>query len=416
MTAQEIRQQIEDMKAAVREHGGNVIEAQAKVDFLSQGLLIRVSVHGVGVFDRRLSLEELGISSRDEELARYIRAGSKSYAPEYSKRLASWGTQCRQLAAKYAMKLESVDALTASRSWRFLHFDAYDDFKQEWDTLQRQRDTIVRDIEREYDLLVEEAVEFYQEQFGRSFHLLQSRYTDIGGVAVHIPGTDLTFGPHQHEQYVEWVGQHVREDFPTLEDIRRSIHAEYYVNILFDPASLAETAAAEQEARAREAEARARAARAEDEAWTAQMTREARAEAIRRAEMERMRKAIQDMADPFAEAMDQLLHELAQNIEALVKGFQKNGTYKGRALERLDRMEQLFRIMGGHNLGDAEMERLLADLRAHKDQNPTTETARETWVQRINEGLAELRERVEVNSTVIARQLQAHTRAGALEL
>lgn len=416
MTAQEIRQQIEDMKQAVREHGGHLTEGQAKVDYLSQGLLIRVSVHGVGVFDRRLSLEELGISSGDEELARYIRAGSKSYAPEYSNRLASWGTQCRQVVSKYAIKLESVDALTASRSWRFLHFDAYPDFKLEWDRLKQQRDRIIRDIESEYDDLVEQAVEFYQEQFGRSFHLLQNRYIDQGGVAVHIPGTNLTFGPHQHEQYVEWVGEHIRDDFPSLETIRRSVHAEYYVNILFDSSSLAEAAAREQEARARAAEARARAARAEDEAWTMEATRQAREEAIRRMEMERMRRAVQEMADPFAEAMDQLLSELASNIQALLNGLEKNGTFKGRSLERLDRMANLFKIMGGRNLGDTDLERLLSDLRSRKDQTPQTEVDRQVWVNQITSGLEKLQERVETNAVVIARQLQAHTRAGALEL
>lgn len=409
---------LETMKAAVREHGGRVQEGRVRVDLLSQGMLVRASVYGTGIFDRRLSFEEIGISARDPELGKYFRPGVKSYAPDYSSRLGSWGTMCRQAVSKYAMHLDSVDAITASRSWRFLHFDAYDDFRARWDELQELRDQIIADLEYEHDQLLEDAVLFYTEQLGESFDQLQARYRRDGGIAIRVVdhlGNHYTFGPDDREAYVWWVEANVRADFPTMEAVRENVYAEYLVDFKFDSTSLEVAAAEQAEAITRQQEATAEAMRLADEQWEMQATREARERAIRQAELERMRERMAEIADPFAEAMDQLLRELSGHIRSLLEGLDRNGSFRGRALDRVDNMVELFRIMGGKNLEDPEIEGLLNELQARRQESPSDDQ-KGTWTNRIADDLASLRQRVRSQSEVIERRLQAQTRAGALEL
>lgn len=409
---------LDTMKAEVREHGGRVQEGKVRVDLFSQGLLVRVSVYGTGIFDRRLSFEEIGISAKDPELAKYFRPGVKSYAPDYSSRLGSWGTMCRQAASKYALHLDSVDAITASRSWRFLHFDAYDDFKARWDELQNLRDDILRDLEYEHAQLVEDAVLFYTETLGDSFDRLQQRYRQDGGIAIRVKGLDgldYAFGPDDRDYYLRWVEANVRADFPTMEAIRESVYAEYLVNFMFDSTSIEQAAADEAEARARQQQATTEAMELSERQWEMETTREARERAIRQAELERMRQRMEEIADPFAEAMDQLLRELSGHIRSLLEGLDRNGSFRGRSLDRVDNMIEMFRIMGGKNLEDPEIEHLLNELQARRQESPSDDQ-RDTWTTKIADDLSSLKRRVRDQSEVMERRLNAQTRAGALEL
>lgn len=405
----------EQVKQDVIDHGGLIRDQRMDVDLLGQGMLVRISVHGTTIFDRSLRLEELGISSKDPELRKYITPGHKSYAPDYSKKLGSWGTLCRQAVDRYCLHLDSVDALTASRSWRFLMFDAYGDFKARWDELQRMRAEILSDIEYEYDQLVEDAILFYQDQLGESFDRLQQRYRSEGGIAIYIEGHGQTFGPGDRQAYIDWVGEYIENDFPPMAAIRENVYAECLVNFMFDSASVESAQAEAEEARARQEVALTEAAEASERRWELETTREARERAIRQAELERMRQRVAEVADPFAEAMDQLLKELAGHINALLSGFDKHGSFKGRSLGRVDSMIELFRVMGGKNLGDKDLERVLQELEAKRQESPDDET-RENWTTSIADGLVNLRAKVRGQSEIIERRMQAQTRAGALEL
>jgi hypothetical protein len=390
-----------------------VHEHALDVDILSQGLLVRVSVYGTGIFDRSLRFEELGISSSDTRVTDHIKPGHKSYAPGYSDRLNSWGTQCRQAVAAYALRLESVDKLTASKSWRFLHFDAYPEFRARWDQLMALRDQIVRDIEREYDDLLDSATTFYVDYLSRQWDRLQRAYRDAGGVAVRIPESGVVFGPADRDRYVEWIAENVRADFPSMDRIRSEIYAEYHVNILLDPASLAQSRAQREEAEAREAEARLRSMRAGQEAWELARTREAREEAIREAEIARARQMLAETTDPFREAMTQLLAELETHIKALLGQLNTHGAFRGRSINRIDSMVELYSLFGGRNLPDEDIERLLHALRDRKDAAPQD---REEWTERITQDLTDLNRHVTSQMAMFERRSQAQTRAGALEL
>ena len=405
---------LETLRDTVAQHGGNLIEGRAGVELLSRGLLVRVSVYGTGIFDRSIRFEELGLSSDDGEISEYISPGTKSYAPAFSKRLASWGTQCRQAVDKYSVHLNAVDALTGSATWRFLYFDAYDDFRERWDELLALRTNIIEDVEAQHAHLIENAVEFYREQAGKSWDLLQRRYP--GGVAIRIPKAGLVFGPTERYEYLRWVEANVQTDFPGMEKLRASVRAEYTVNVLFDPASLAQNQADSAEARAREERANRDRVHAEMDRWELGFERQAREEAIRAAEMERARQRIAETTDIWGEAMEQLLGELAGYIQALLTGLDKNGFFRGRALEQIDSMADTFRLLGGQYLGDRQIEDLIQDLRARKLAKPSEGLGREAWRDQIQEGLVALRGHINTQTAAIEQRMQANTRAGALEL
>lgn len=408
MTVSELTERV----GALRADGVQVVEQNLNLDYLSRGMLVRVSVHGAGIFDRKLRFEELGIKADDTEMSEWITPGQKSYAPTFSGQLHSWATQCRQCLARFTINLNSVEALTASTAWRFLLFDAYDDFKTRWDELDAVRRNIIEQVRISYPYLVEEAERFYQEQAGRSWDLIQSRYGY--GTAIVLP-SGLTFGPDDRVQYLDWVAANIRSDFPTMDAIEHGVFAQYWVNVMFDTASLAQARAQEDQAAADAAAARLAEAEANDARWAMNLTREAREAAIREAETARMRERLAETVDPFAEAMDQLLKELAGHINALTDGMDKHGSFRGRSLDRVDRMTELFNVMGGKYLDNAALTRSLNDLAARAQEAPSPET-RETWTTQIVNGLSTLRREVTAEAVVIEKRMAAHTRAGALEL
>lgn len=396
----------------LRDQGVRVLDTTLDVDYLSQGLLVRVSIHGAGIFDRKLRFEELGIKADDGELGDWIKPGSKSYAPSFSKRLHSWATQCRQCLSRYALSLESVSALTASTSWKLLLFDAYDQFVERWEELNDLKASILSDVNRSYNHLLREALTFYNEQAERSWDLIQSRYGY--GTAIVLP-SGMTFGPGDKAAYLDWVEATIRADFPAREAIQTEVFAEYWATSMFTSASVQQNLAREEQARADAAEAALRRSQAEQERWEIEFRREARERAIVEAETRRMQERLAETVDPFAEAMDQLLRELAENITALTEGLERNGSFRGRSLERVERMQELFVVMGGRHLNNDEMHQTLQDLRARAGETPTEEQ-REAWTNQIVNGLTTLNEQVEAETVIIQRRMQAHTRAGALEL
>jgi len=406
--------QIEQVKADIVNHGGVVVEQEADIDLLSKGMLIRISVGGTTIFDRRLNFEEIGISSHDTEIREWIRAGTKSYAPHYSAKINSWSTQCRQAVKRYCREFESIEAMTASRHWRFLFFDAYPAFRDRWDELMTMRDDLIADIESEYDVLVEEAVTFYVEQMAKSWDTLQAKSE---GITIHFPDTGESFEAGDREQCLEWMEQYVRADFPTMEDIRVGVYADYMVNLMFTSASLEQAAAQEAESRARATQAQLEAEVAADELWRIQTTREAREQAIKQAELERMRERLRQTADPYREAMQQLLAELTGHVQALLDGYAKHGSFRGRSLNRIENMTELWEMMGGRYLDDNEkMEQLIERLQGMRESGPADDSGKEAWQDRIGSNLMDLRGLITTKADELARQMQSGTRAGALEL
>ena len=408
MSVTELREKVTELKAT----GVRVLEQNLSIGYLSRGMLVRVSVHGAGVFDRKLRFEELGIQANDKELREWITPGQKSYAPSFSGQLHSWATQCRQCLSRFTVTLDSVTALTASASWKFLLFDAYDDFKTRWNELQGIRADIIASIESYYPTLVTEAVEFYVEQAERSWNLIQSRYGY--GTALILPN-GRTFGPDDQQQYLDWVQSNIQSDFPTLDSIREGVQAEYWVNIMFDSTALAQADADHAQAQAQRTTAVLQDQRNRDEMMMLDFTRHTREQAIKQVETERMRQRIVDTVDPFAEAMDQLLRELSGHITALTDGIDKHGSFRGRSLERVERMSELFNVLGGKYLDNDTLTSTLSDLKGRAKEAPTSET-REMWTSQIINGLGTLRQEVTAEAAIVERRLQAHTRAGALEL
>lgn len=377
--------------------GGLVVEGNVDVELLNQGLLIRAEVGGLSVLERGLSFQELGLRP-DDDATNWMKAGVRNYAPGFDRRIKSWGVQCRQAVQRYCMDLESIKQMAASRSWRFLHFDAYPRFRERWDELQQERQHIIRDFERERESLVEEAQEFYIAEWAEAWDILQSRYA--GAVQV---GNSVVFQADEREAYLAWVRDHVEEDFPTVQELREKLFSRYITFNLFSTDSLAQ-AAAEQ------AEAELRQTRAQDEAWRIATTRQERETAIRQAELERARQTMAELPNPLQEAMENLVAELGEHVGILMKGFNEHGSFRGRSLERIDRMREVIQVMGGRNLkAHDDIQRVLDLADSHRATNGAT-------AEKVAEDIEQLGEIVRAEGQRLERLSQLNTRASALEL
>jgi DNA repair exonuclease SbcCD ATPase subunit len=394
-------EQYEQNVERVRESGAHVVEGNLDLSLLNEGLMIRVSVHGEGILDSQLQFEELGFKSTDGEISEWMSPGQKTYAPRYSKRLHSWATQCRQSVSRYALKLESVQELMASRSWKFIFFSAWDMFQERWEELQAVREKIIDDYEKDYDYLLDVAKGFYYQQALESWRLIQSRYVE--NAAIQVPDGQVF---DDQDEYLDWIADQVEAQFPSVEELREEVYAEYFVNVFFDPTTVAQAQVAE-------AEAQREQLAADREQWEEQTTRRARAEAIRQAELERARTQLSELTSPYQEAMEQLLSELASNIKALLSGYEQHGAFRGRSLDRLETMAEIYKVMGGDVLDDNELESKLNELRNRASQTPGN---RDQWTDQIAEGLSEMQQLVSQDADKIARTINAQTRAGRLEL
>jgi hypothetical protein len=113
--------------------------------------------------------------------------------------------------------------------------------------------------------------------------------------------------------------------------------------------------------------------------------------------------------------MDQLLKEMAGHINSLLSNAEKNGSFRGRSLDLVDKMQELYTVMGGRYLDNDALSRTLADLKARRQENPEPER-RDTWTNQIISGLTELRREVTDEAEQIEKRLKARTRARTLDL
>jgi hypothetical protein len=76
-------------------------------------------------------------------------------------------------------------------------------------------------------------------------------------------------------------------------------------------------------------------------------------------------------------------------------------------------MAEIYKVMGGDVLDDNELESKLNELRNRANQTPGN---RDQWTDQIAEGLSEMQQLVNQDADMIARTINAQTRAGRLEL
>ncbi|MFA5401409.1 MAG: hypothetical protein WC359_13250 [Dehalococcoidia bacterium] len=338
---------------------------------LERGLLVRIHVHGTGLFNSALSFEELGIKT--DSLEGKAKSARRIIDAQLDNRLNSWGAQCRQAAIRYASKLESVDALTASASWRFLLYSAYEDFKTRWNELMALGRQIKADAIVELPNIREQNRQYYEQRARENWDALQARYAY--GTAISVPGN--TFGPDDCQRYIEWVVAQAMAAIPTEQDIESKIFANYQTSVLF----------------------------------ITTMPDSAERSAIWQEENERARAELENSTSAVRELLGQLFAQLAEGTKTLLDGYNKNGQFRGRSLDVARNFPTLMRYLGGEFLEDAEIRGLIEQAKSLAETSSSE--------QRDGQLVANLHQ---LQSVVTAQldELKAtrvtHTRAAYLEL
>ena len=335
---------------------------------LERGLLIRIHVHGTGLFNGALSFEELGIQTAS--LEGKAKAARRIIDTQIDNRLNSWGAQCRQAAIRYASKLESVDALTASASWRFMLYSAYDDFKARWNELMALGRQIKADAQDELPNIRAANRQYYEARAVENWDALQSRYAY--GTALSVPG--YTFGPDDRQAYIEWVVAQAMAAIPTAEDIESKIFADYQTSVLFIT-TMPNGESAERDA------------------------------AIWREETTRARAELEGATSSIRELLSQLFAQLAEGTKTLLDGYAKNGQFRGRSLDVARNFPTLMRYLGGEFLEDAEIRSLIEQARSLAES-----TSSEARDGQLVSNLTELKGLVEAQLTEMKSTRVAHSR------
>lgn len=398
-------------------------------EWLSRGLLCRVSVHGESVLVRRLNLAELGIDSADKEMQRFLSAGSKSLAPKFSKLVSSWATQNRQLVSKYSLKLDAIDAMLASSAWSLILFDSWAAFKAEYDTLNgwddsitpaqyaaglpegvaiSVRQSIILGLRQEWAQVVSEASAFYSELALTSWRRLRAVYPEnvlqLGG---------KLFGPTERPAYVEHVVSTVLAELPAPEALESLIYAEYLTGVLFTEAAALE----EEQLRLQNAAAAQAVQRAAVELAERAAAASAQRQAILEAERQRARAALAQAVDPYLEITAKLTAQLAEATRSILAGFEKHGCFRGRTLEPARGFAELYRIMGGAYLNDQELDTLMQNLeRALETTEQPSAAQREAWQNQVVADLQHLSAYVETRHTAVSAALVNASRADFIEV
>ena len=366
---------------------------------MENSLLVNISVHGAGMFHTGITLEEMGIDSA--RTADRVKGGRRILDPELDKMANSWATQCRQLNNKHMVKLEAVDALTGSTSWYVLMLDRFDRFKADWDELtafnreledeyfayrnlirveqlvsdstnlntiayyesvmagiyggMSTRQKIITKFKARADKIRQENIDFIENLAERNWRGIQARY--LGGVALSVKYR--TFGQDDRLEYIEWCVEQVMEEIPSAAYIEEKLHAEYTTSVLFSRTQFEQDKAQRAEAELQPVQAQAEM----QDIVTNRFLTEERKKAIRQAELEKARRALENSISPIQEAMQKLLKTLQESIEGLLNGYSKHGTFKGRSLETARGFTDLYEIMGGRLFGDETLGKLIDDLK-----------------------------------------------------
>ena len=196
------------------------------------------------------------------------------------------------------------------------------------------------------------------------------------------------FGPEDRAAYIEFVVDSVLGELPPPEILDKLIFAEYKTGVLFTDSMLQQ-----------------------DELAQAQR------QAILEAERERARQALQDAVNPYTEIMAKITGQIQQAVNAVLAGYEKHGTFRGRSLEPARGFAQLYRMMGGRYLGDAELEALIRELERTLSsvESPTPEQ-REAWQAQVVSDLNALADICAQRQEQVQAALCSRSNADFLEL
>jgi hypothetical protein len=385
---------------------------------LNEGLLIDIDLHGFSMLRVGVDWKELGISPEDRRRAR-ITKGKKMIAdPKYVRKLKSLEVRLRQSLDRYSYDL------TGFRPWRWLPFSAYDTWKEEWNQLLDD----LHDFKMELVAALPEIKKENETYFKRvARKAWQSYNTKDDDAVIKTPEGDFFVG---YEDFESSIVEGALGKVPTKELILYGIQADYRTGYLIAPPEVskmrAEAERAEAEAQAQWLENEERVAKIKAEEAEAQMKmnelerREMaeraavrdRIDEIRKEELEKARREIQEGLSPMREAMLKFRSQMYEDVVSIAESLEKNGTLVGRVSGKAKSLKETYELLAGFT-GDDDLEAALEQL-DHALGTPSTDGGAYN-VGALNSALNKLMDVTSDASDELRRSVTHKSVAGYLE-
>lgn len=366
-TRQELRALVaQETGLAAGDIGSVYLQLQA---LRQQGILVDMDIHGTTMFARSASLAELGVP-RQSLRGKRIRPGQKDLIPRsVIGKLKSVEQRMRGCLNKYGQDV------TGFRPYRYLHFAAYQPFRERWEKLEREFEAIKAGILENLD---DYHTLFLQEYAGLAIEAWDAMMASNGhtGRVLIIQlknGRNETF--EGQDNFVDWVTSRAAPLFPTEWKVQADLHADYKTAILVSQADVAAEEARRDRAQAESAQATADRAQATAERTEAtEQERVARSEAqlqmeaIRQAELEHARQQLEQVVSPFEELFGNLRAQVYTDAKAVADSIRRNGFLNPQVARRVDNLVETFQMLNATD--DADLATLLDTLRTAAQATP----------------------------------------------
>jgi hypothetical protein len=356
-----------------------IVDVRLELEMLrNKGLLVDLNISGTGIFQTRAKWFELGIS-KEELRTDWFTAGSKNLIPDQQiKRLKSVQARMRQCLTKYSYNIAGF------RPYRWIPFTAYKAFKARFEELRKEFLAIKADILANYNQYSLDLVTTYEDIAKESF---KKNAEDKGVNYISLDGRN-----YDKDDYVQRVIDGAQASFPSRAKVASRLQADYTTGALHlgntgnQTVSLAE-----------QVEAKAKAEKAKLELSKAEIE----IEAMRQAELEHARQALQEMSSPFEEVFEEMRYQMAESAESILTSVKKNGFLKGKVKEKGQGLLDWFDLMSAHT--DDELRGKLIDLRTAINIPTDKPVNKKHHYEKVVEALEDITELAKVEAEEIGR-------------
>ena len=385
---QEVQSTAEQKAHALGWEGAEVsVLTAAERDLRDGGIGVDLDVVGLSMLGTSVDFYmDLGVLQGDTRRKR-LSPGRKSLVPD--NRLQSAQTRLRNNLYQYSHPLGVLG------TYRYIPNGAFMEWKRRHDEIAADFYAARDDYVRRYDELVDDLVTDYRQMAAETYHALESRgdatekgFTDrysLSEFQQAVVNKVLSKCPTRHQLATElriiikvatWLLP-VEAAADDLERERMRAEAQKSREERDHDARLHKAWTEEMEARAK-AQAAENEARQEKARQAAELIRaetEAKAQAIRQAQLELAREAIADIANPLDEMLNGLRGRMYDSARAVLDNITKNGRVVGKQVEAITNMVALFKMLNA--AGDDELEERINELAASLDIKGT-DTKRDT--------------------------------------
>jgi hypothetical protein len=370
---------------------GSIHTVQMQLEVLrKQGILVDLSISGTSMFTRSTTWVELGIQPEadDKRTERFTRGQKYLIPEEVIKRLRSIETSMRAALDYYGQ------TITGFRPYRWIPFTAYDEWRERWEDLTDRFNAVKAEILVDYDFYIERLKEDFGEVAVKSWNSIQAQGYDW----VILDGKPLG-----REAFIEAVIADAMSKLPSRQHIEQNLKADYVTALVYGMEDVETDKARAAVVKAEADAARVKAdleikAKSEQVRHTmkvnqlAEMEKEAKIEAMWKAEIEHARAQLGEIVSPFEEVFRNLRNRFADDAAEMLESIKKNGFVRGKVAEKGRGLVELFDMWAVHS--DAELRAKLIDLKkaigpSVKNRADASERSTED-VKAILEDIAEL--------------------------